>query len=262
MEPLDDGTWYQSSAHDSGTDTNFILRDKNLNYVSRMVLKMGGHGTSFGVKYINGSPWIITAMKNDVNDWDIVRFQFKANATLGYNDVVHLFDTHHYARVNYDRKNDRLAYCDAAFNYRIVNMEDAEQGIQTVEYSINWLDYDFTGDNQIVQGQTLDFPYVYWNVGDQGLKVSTELYCVNAIHKGEVFHAYYDPEEQLGITNKTIEPEGLGFYNFGDGYKLVHSFNVVPDDGSQKHQMIYTSDFIHREEIPVISGGSNNDKDE
>ena len=263
MEPLDDGTWYQSSAHDNGVDTNFILRDKNLNYVSRMVLKMGGHGTSFGVKYINGSPWIITAMKNDVNDWDIVRFQFKADATLGYNDVIHLFDTHHYARVNYDRKNDLLAYCDAAFNYRIVNMEDAEQGIQTVEYSINWLDYDFTGDDQIVQGQTLDFPYVYWNVGDQGLKVSTELYCVNAIHKGEVFHAYYDPEEQLGITNKVIEPEGLGFHNFGDGYKLVHSFNVTPDGNPPKRQMIYTSDFAYREEMPVINDGNNsNDKDE
>jgi len=256
LEPLDDGSWYQSSDPGDSGYTAFTLRDKNFNYVSSMKLKMGGHGTSFGVKYINGSPWIITSVKNDVNDWSIVRFQFKAGATFDINSVIKLVDTHHYARVNYDRENDLLAYCDASFNYRILNMADAERGIQTVEYSINWLDYDFTGDDQIVQGQALNFPYVYWAVGNQAIGVSAELYCANVIHRGQVFHMYYDTQEQLGMNGKHVEPEGLGFHNFGDGNKLVQTFKVTEPDGSVDGQYVYNSGLTIREPMPVVNDGN------
>ncbi|WP_436680737.1 phage baseplate protein, partial [Lactiplantibacillus plantarum] len=89
IEQLDDGTWYESAAT-SGDDCNYMHRDKDFKLIDKMVLKGGGHGTSFGVLYQEGQPWIICNQRNSAGNWDIVRFKYQGGKTLGINDTDHL----------------------------------------------------------------------------------------------------------------------------------------------------------------------------
>lgn len=262
LEHLDDGTWYVSAAT-SGDDCNYMHRDKDFKLIDKMVLKGGGHGTSFGVMYQNGEPWIITNQRNSQGNWDIVRFQFKAGKTLDINDTEHLLTPGGYPRVSFDRAHNMMGYSSGGYKFFILDVGDLLSGVKTVLYSIDMLDYDFNGDSDIFQGQALDFPYVYWSVGNQYLAKTCSFYCVNILHRGEVIHPYYDPLIGLGLpTDKIIEAESLSFATINGKRTLVHSFNVTPSNGQPpKRQMQYATDIIYRPEMPVISGGGDGDDD-
>ena len=258
LEQLDDGTWYESAAT-SGDDCNYMHRDKDFKLIDNMVLQGGGHGTSFGVLYQEGQPWIICNQRNSAGNWDIVRFKYQGGKTLGINDTDHLITPGGYSRVSFDRKHNVVGYSSGDFKFFILNVSDLLAGIKTVMYTINMLDYGFVGD-EIFQGQALDFPYVYWSVGNQFLGKTCSFYCVNILHHGEVMHPYYDTLTGLGLTGKTIEPESLSFATINGKRTLVHSFSVTPSDGNPpKKQMQYATDIIYRPAMPVVSGGDSDD---
>ncbi|MDN7071556.1 phage tail spike protein [Lactiplantibacillus plantarum] len=258
IEQLDDGTWYESAAT-SGDDCNYMHRDKDFKLIDKMVLKGGGHGTSFGVLYQEGQPWIICNQRNSAGNWDIVRFKYQGGKTLGINDIDHLITPGGYSRVSFDRKHNVVGYSSGDFKFFILNVSDLLAGIKTVMYTINMLDYGFVGD-EIFQGQALDFPYVYWSVGNQFLGKTCSFYCVNILHRGEVMHPYYDTLTDLGLTGKTIEPESLSFATINGKRTLVHSFGVTPSNGQPpKKQIQYATDIIYRPAMSTVSGGDSDD---
>ena len=258
IEQLDDGTWYESAAT-SGDDCNYMHRDKDFKLIDKMVLKGGGHGTSFGVLYQEGQPWIICNQRNSAGNWDIVRFKYQGGKTLGINDTDHLITPGGYSRVSFDRKHNVVGYSSGDFKFFILNVSDLLAGIKTVMYTINMLDYGFVGD-EIFQGQALDFPYVYWSVGNQFLGKTCSFYCVNILHRGEVMHPYYDTLTGLGLTGKTIEPESLSFATINGKRTLVHSFGVTPSNGQPpKKQIQYATDIIYRPAMSTVSGGDSDD---
>ncbi|MFH0490509.1 phage tail spike protein [Lactiplantibacillus plantarum] len=258
IEQLDDGTWYESAAT-SGDDCNYMHRDKDFKLIDKMVLKGGGHGTSFGVLYQEGQPWIICNQRNSAGNWDIVRFKYQGGKTLGINDIDHLITPGGYSRVSFDRKHNVVGYSSGDFKFFILNVSDLLAGIKTVMYTINMLDYGFVGD-EIFQGQALDFPYVYWSVGNQFLGKTCSFYCVNILHRGEVMHPYYDTLTGLGLTGKTIEPESLSFATINGKRTLVHSFGVTPSNGQPpKKQIQYATDIIYRPAMSTVSGGDSDD---
>lgn len=259
LEQLDDDTWYESAAT-SGDDCNYMHRDKDFKLIDKMVLKGGGHGTSFGVLYQEGQPWIICNQRNSAGNWDIVRFKYQGGKTLGINDTNHLITPNDYPRVSFDRKSNMMGYSSGGYKFYVLNVSDLLAGVKTVMYTIDMLDYDFVGDDDIFQGQALDFPYVYWSVGDQSLGKTCSFYCVNILHRGEVIHPYYDTLIGLGLTGKVIEPESLSFATINGKRTLVHSFNVTPPNGQPpKRQMQYATDIIYRPAMPVVSSGGDSD---
>lgn len=262
LEQLDDGTWLISTAT-STEDCNYMHRDKNFKLIDKMVLKSGGHGTSFGVMYQNGQPWIICNQRNIKGGWDIVRFQYQPGKTLSINDTEHLITPGGYPRVSFDRAHNVMGYSSGGYKFFVLDVNDLLSGVKTVLYSIDMLDYDFNGDSDIYQGQALDFPYVYWSVGNQYAAKSCSFYCVNILHRGEVIHPYYDPTIGLGLPNdRIIEAESLSFATINGKRVLVHSLNVTPtNDQPPKRQMQYATDIIYRPEMPVISGGGDGDDD-
>lgn len=261
LEQLNDGTWYESAAT-SGDDCNYMHRDKNFKLIDKMVLKGGGHGTSFGVLYQEGQPWIICNQRNSAGHWDIVMFKYQGGKTLGINDTDHLITPNDYPRVSFDRKHNMMGYSSGGYKFYVLNVSDLLAGVKTVMYTIDMRDYDFVGDDDIFQGQALDFPYVYWSVGNQFLGKTCSFYCVNILHRGEVMHPYYDTLIGLGLTGKVIEPESLSFATINGKRTLVHSFNVTPPNGQPpKRQMQYATDIIYRPAMPVV-GGSDDDSDD
>ena len=259
LEQLDDGTWYESAAT-SGDDCNYMHRDKDFKLIDKMVLKGGGHGTSFGVLYQEGQPWIICNQRNSAGNWDIVMFKYQGGKTLGINDTNHLITPNDYPRVSFDRKSNMIGYSSGSYKFYVLNVSDLLAGVKTVMYTIDMLDYDFVGDDDIFQGQALDFPYVYWSVGNQSLGKTCSFYCVNILHRGEVIHPYYDTLIGLGLTGQVIEPESLSFAIINGKRTLVHSFNVTPPDGNPpKKQMQYATDIIYRPAMPVVGGGGDSD---
>ncbi|ATW59519.1 tail protein [Lactobacillus phage Lenus] len=261
LEQLDDGTWYESAAT-SGDDCNFMHRDKNFKLIDKMVLTGGGHGTTFGVMYQEGQPWIICNQRNSSGNWDIVRFKYQGGKTLGINDTDHLITPGGYPRVVFDREHNVAGYSSGGYMFFVLNVSDLLAGVKTVMYTINMLDYDFVGDDDIFQGQALDFPYVYWSVGNQYLGKTCSFYCVNLLHRGEVMHPYYDTLIGLGLSNQIIEPESLSFATINGKKTLVHSFNVTPPDGNPpKKQMQYSTDIIYRPAMPVVNDDNNGSDD-
>lgn len=258
LEQLDDGTWYESAAT-SGDDCNYMHRDKDFKLIDKMILKGGGHGTSFGIIYQEGQPWIICNQRNSAGHWDIVRFKYQGGKTLGINNTDHLITPGGYSRVSFDRKHNMMGYSSGDFKFFILNVSDLLAGVKTIMYTINMLDYDFA-DNEIFQGQALDFPYVYWSVGNQFLGKTCSFYCVNILHRGAVMHPYYDTLSGLGLTGKTIEPESLSFATIDGKRTLVHSFGVTPSDGNPpKKQIQYATDIIYRPAMSAVSGGDSDD---
>lgn len=261
LEQLDDGTWYESAAT-SGDDCNFMHRDKNFKLIDKMVLTGGGHGTTFGVMYQEGQPWIICNQRNSSGNWDIVRFKYQGGKTLGINDTDHLITPGGYPRVAFDREHNVAGYSSGGYMFFVLNVSDLLAGVKTVMYTINMLDYDFVGDNDIFQGQALDFPYVYWSVGNQYLGKTCSFYCVNLLHRGEVMHPYYDTLIGLGLSNQIIEPESLSFATINGKKTLVHSFNVTPPDGNPpKKQMQYSTDIVYRPAMPIVNDDNNGSDD-
>jgi len=261
LEQLDDGTWYESAAT-SGDDCNFMHRDKNFKLIDKMVLTGGGHGTTFGVMYQEGQPWIICNQRNSSGNWDIVRFKYQGGKTLGINDTDHLITPGGYPRVAFDREHNVAGYSSGGYMFFVLNVSDLLAGVKTVMYTINMLDYDFVGNDDIFQGQALDFPYVYWSVGNQYLGKTCSFYCVNLLHRGEVMHPYYDTLIGLGLSNQIIEPESLSFATINGKKTLVHSFNVTPPDGNPpKKQMQYSTDIIYRPAMPVVNDDNNGSGD-
>ncbi|WP_172639635.1 phage tail spike protein [Lactiplantibacillus plantarum] len=260
LEQLDDGTWYESAAT-SGDDCNFMHRDKDFKLIDKMVLTGGGHGTTFGVMYQDGQPWIMCNQRNSAGNWDIVRFKYQGGKTLGINDTDHLITPGGYPRVVFDREHNVAGYSSGGFMFFVLNVSDLLIGVKTVMYSINMLDYSFIG-NDIFQGQALDFPYVYWSVGNQYLGKTCSFYCVNLLHRGEVIHPYYDTLIGLGLSNQIIEPESLSFATINGKKTLIHSFNVTPPDGNPpKKQMQYSTDIIYRPAMPVVNNDNNGSND-
>ena len=261
LEQLDDGTWYESAAT-SGDDCNFMHRDKDFKLIDKMVLTGGGHGTTFGVMYQEGQPWIMCNQRNSSGNWDIVRFKYQGGKTLGINDTDHLITPGGYPRVAFDREHNVAGYSSGGYMFFVLNVSDLLAGVKTVMYTINMLDYDFVGDDDIFQGQALDFPYVYWSVGNQYLGKTCSFYCVNLLHRGEVMHPYYDTLIGLGLSNQIIEPESLSFATINGKKTLVHSFNVTPPDGNPpKKQMQYSTDIVYRPAMPIVNDDNNGSGD-
>ena len=252
-EQLSDGRWVVSQ--DGGI---YSLRDASLNYVSKMTLTNGGHGTSFGADIEDGTIYIYAPLKMD-NGWDVVKVPYTAGATLDTSSVTHLLSFDHYVRVNYDTAHDYFGLSDESQNYYILKGSDVRLGTYNVLYRLQWTDYGYDNDTQILQGFLLDFPYVYLQSGNQNEGDACQIYAINAVHGGLEFNYFYDFSTKMGL-NGYIEPEGLSFATLNGSKKLVHFLtNTVGKDTTPKTENFYACSIRDRTPMTATTETSTTD---
>ncbi|MCT3305789.1 hypothetical protein EFP30_05130 [Lactiplantibacillus pentosus] len=254
-EQLSDGRWITSQA-----DCTYTLRDANLNYVSKMSVTNGGHGTSFGVTIENGTIYIFAPLKTSTG-YDLVKIPYTAGQTLDTDDVIHLLSFDHYIRVNYDAKNNYFGLTDDNFNYYVLRGSDVRNGVDNIIYQIALADYGYDIDTQIYQGQLLDFPYVYFQSGNQNENDTCQIYAINLIHEGECFNYLYDFPDKLELSGY-IEPEGLAFATV-DGSKVLMNCltSTVGVNTTPKTEYFYQVAITTRTAM-TSSSGTNDDSND
>ncbi|MCA1344205.1 phage baseplate protein [Lactiplantibacillus pentosus] len=254
-EQLSDGRWMTSQA-----DCTYTLRDANLKYVSKMSVTNGGHGTSFGVTIENSKIYIFAPLKTTTG-YDLVKIPFTAGKTLDTNGVTHLLSFDHYIRVNYDATNDYFGLTDTSLNYYVLKGSDVRNGVYNVLYQIALTDYGYDIDTQIYQGQLLDFPYVYFQSGNQNDGDTCQMYAINLIHEGECFNYIYDFTDKLGLSGY-IEPEGLAFATV-NGTKVLMNFltSTVGVNTIPKTEYFYQVSVTSRTPMTASDGSDDDSND-
>ncbi|KRO24788.1 phage tail spike protein [Lactiplantibacillus fabifermentans] len=254
-EQLSDGRWIVSQA-----DCTYTLRDASLKYISKMSVTNGGHGTSFGVTIEDNTIYIFAPLKTSAG-YDLVKIPYTAGQTLGTDDVTHLLSFDHYIRVNYDATNDYFGLTDNSLNYYVLNGSDVRNGVDNVLYQIALTDYGYDIDTQIYQGQLLDFPYVYFQSGNQNENDTCQIYAINLIHEGECFNYLYDFTDKLELSGY-IEPEGLAFATV-DGSKVLMNFltSTVGINTTPKTEYFYQVAMTTRAPMTANSGTNDDSND-
>ncbi|KRO28471.1 hypothetical protein DY78_GL002370 [Lactiplantibacillus fabifermentans DSM 21115] len=254
-EQLSDGRWITSQA-----DCTYTLRDASLKYVSKMSVTNGGHGTSFGVTIEDGTIYIFAPLKTSAG-YDLVKIPYTAGQTLDTDDVTHLLSFDHYIRVNYDATNDYFGLTDDSLNYYVLQGSDVRNGVDNILYQIALTDYGYDIDTQIYQGQLLDFPYVYFQSGNQNENDTCQIYAINLIHEGECFNYLYDFPDKLALTGY-IEPEGLVFATINGTRVLMNCLtSTVGINTTPKTEYFYQVALTTRAPMTANSGTNDDSTD-
>ncbi|WP_076637110.1 phage tail spike protein [Lactiplantibacillus plantarum] len=254
-EQLSDGRWITSQA-----DCTYTLRDASLKYVSKMSVTNGGHGTSFGVTIEDGTIYIFAPLKTSAG-YDLVKIPYTAGQTLDTDDVTHLLSFDHYIRVNYDATNDYFGLTDDSLNYYVLQGSDVRNGVDNILYQIALTDYGYDIDTQIYQGQLLDFPYVYFQSGNQNENDTCQIYAINLIHEGECFNYLYDFPDKLALTGY-IEPEGLVFATINGTRVLMNCLtSTVGINTTPKTEYFYQVALTTRAPMTANSGTNDDSND-
>ncbi|WP_338079185.1 hypothetical protein [Aquibacillus halophilus] len=140
-------------------------------YLDSMVLRHGGHGTTFGIEnsesdvYIWSSYDVLDKSAN-VTGHDLVRFKYEAGLTLNEaSSALTRYDkfTNEYVNPTIDQKNNTIV-----FRVGIGQSKIELRSLNDVKNGINQLNHSFLipDDLEYFQGMSLDGENLYWYTGD------------------------------------------------------------------------------------------------
>ncbi|WP_226036358.1 phage baseplate protein [Aquibacillus saliphilus] len=140
-------------------------------YLDSMVLKNGGHGTTFGIENSDTDVYIWSSYdkldeSGNVVGHDLVRFKYVGGNTLTASSIAltryDTFTSEHVFPVT-EQKNNRIAFRvgTGTSTIEIRNLDDIKNGINQVLHSIS-----IPQDLEYFQGMSLDGDDLYWYSGD------------------------------------------------------------------------------------------------
>ncbi|MCG0873140.1 hypothetical protein IMAU30116_03311 [Lactiplantibacillus plantarum] len=232
MCPLSNGQYITSRAINESTtgDVMFVLHDTNFKPISKMIVSHGGHGSSFSIEEVDGTVYIWSATKPNlnVNEYAISRIPYLANVTLGNDDkrITRFCTVNRYIRVSVDFKHGYVLCGYYNGKHDVLRLDEVKQGNYNVLYSFDITNYGYDRDRQTYQTQGIDFPYVYFHSGNYNMKDPRMVYAVNVVHGGQEFASNYLLDMNLGLTDDVIEPETCNIiYSQTNQPELLVTFN-------------------------------------
>lgn len=252
-------------------DTKYHRFDLNGKYMDSMVLQGGGHGSSFGYRYVDGMPeiWTPIQTKSDGDFLGHVKYQPNKVVKLGDKSVVNLCPLKNFKRISVDFEHGWVLAVES-YNglVEVVSMDNVEAGKWTPTYKFNTSDYDFkqwTGDYKEgvheLQSNDIYFPYVFLNAGHYNNKDERLSICVNVVTESLVFRHTDTPKmlpDPLIVDPATnpampFEPETIAFYaNGGKPYLLqgfdYHRTNDTIAGTSDSLATLWKTDLIMRDD--------------
>ncbi|MBD8589203.1 phage tail protein [Peribacillus simplex] len=202
----------------------------------RMWAINGGHGSHFGIEYINGQMWIWSYYRDNNNKWHIVKFKYQANKVLKWGDssIVDLLSVNAELRTNLDVRNGYVLFVagktDPAFY--VCKKSDVLNHQYKPIYTAKGSDINYFGREQTYQSSCLDYPYVYLTSGSSTGTDQRCLYCFDIRSKSLVYRIVYTLDKgTIEEINNHNEPETISYYYDSNGKKwLVQGFAFGNED--------------------------------
>lgn len=220
-------------SYSSGEDTIYQQMDSSMKYVSKMTVKNGGHGSSFG---IDGSGNIWASVSH--NGYQISKFAYQPGASIDASSLTSLYNSPDLLRVNYDTSNNLVGYTTAE-SYCVCDPGNLSNPKKTVSLSA----MGFSVGQQTWQSQSLSYPYIFWQSGAYNSKSDpATVGCFNADTNAQQFvHTYLT--DSYGMKYAYNEPEGI----YSNGSTIQVTFNNN-DNGNNSINYLFS--------IPVVTADS------
>ncbi|WP_158177314.1 hypothetical protein [Staphylococcus aureus] len=266
------GIVYMTQARNNGYTLSRLR--PNGQFIDSSLIVGGGHGTHNGYRYIDGTLWIYSHIKNENNENTLVRFKYTPNVEMRYGQygMQDVFTGHPdkpYITPVINEKEEKILYrverprseweIENSMNYiEIRNLDDVDKNIDNVLHRIS-IPMSLTNQTQPMQGVAFDESTLYWYTGDSkpdnpnyltafDLKTGRQLYQVNADYGG-VLH---------GFPGDFAEAEGMQvYYDYDTGKKGLMLGVTVGGSGNRTHRIFMIGqrgilETLHSRGIPFI----------
>lgn len=220
-------------SYNSGEDTIYQQMDSSMKYISKMTVKNGGHGSSFG---IDGSGNIWDSVRH--NGYQISKFPYQPGSTIEASSLTSLYNSPDLLRVNYDASANLVGFTTGE-SYCICDPNNLNNPKKTVSLSA----MGFSIGQQTWQSQSLSYPYVFWQSGAYNSKSDpATVGCFNVETNARQFlHTYLTGS--YGMKYSYNEPEGI----YSTGSAVLVTFNNN-DNGSNSINYLFS--------IPTLTADS------
>lgn len=226
----------------------------NGQYIDRLLVKNGGHGTHNGYRYVDGQLWIYSAVLDSNNKNKFVRFKYRKGEIVYGNDMEDVmpntFNTR-YSNAIYNPKEDllivRREYTESekakyqAMNFvEIRSMKDIDKNIDKVLYKLT-IPGSYTTPTQPMQGITYDDGILYWYTGDSNPSNPNYLLAYDVKTGDQLWRKTI----KIGGVNGTYtgnfqEAEGMAMYYDHDTGKKALLLGVTTGPGNNRHHEVYS----------------------
>ncbi|HDD0309285.1 TPA: hypothetical protein O9547_000577 [Staphylococcus aureus] len=226
----------------------------NGQFIDRLFVKNGGHGTHNAYRYINGQLWIYSAMLDDKGNNKFARFKYKSGEITygsGTEDVMlNVFNTHYTSAIYNPIENlmiFRREYKASerqeknALNFvEVRSADDIDKGIDKVLYQMD-IPMEYTSETQPMQGITYDAGVLYWYTGDSIPANPNYLQAFDIKTKKLLFKRRMD----IGGIDKDFvgnfqEAEGMSMYYDEETGRKALLLGVTIGPGNNRHHSIYS----------------------
>ncbi|HDZ8650475.1 TPA: hypothetical protein RUU96_002570 [Staphylococcus aureus] len=266
------GIVYMTQARNNGYTLSRLR--PNGQFIDSSLIVGGGHGTHNGYRYIDGTLWIYSHIKNENNENTLVRFKYTPNVEMRYGqygmqDVFTAHPDKPYITPVINEKEEKILYrverprseweTENSMNYiEIRNLDDVDKNVDKVLHRIS-IPMSLTNQTQPMQGVAFDESTLYWYTGDSNpdnpnyltafdLKTGRQLYQVNADYGG-VLHDF---------PGDFAEAEGMQvYYDYDTGKKGLMLGVTVGGSGNRTHRIFMIGqrgifETLHSRGIPFI----------
>lgn len=245
----------------------------NGQFIDRLLVKNGGHGTHNAYRYIKGELWIYSAVLSANKKNKFVRFKYKTGE-IKYEDeqmqdvMPHVFNNR-YTSAIYNSKEQlmifRREYTQQEFKDKkslnfieIRSINDIDNNVDKVLYKFDIPD-EYTNATQPMQGVTYDDSVLYWYTGDSNPKIPNYLHAFD-VKNGK--HLWKRIVTIGGIDGNYVgdfqEAEGMAMYYDEDTGKKALLLGVTTGPGNNRHHEIHSiaqrdlNDSLKNRATPVL----------
>ena len=243
----------------------------NGQFLDRLLVKNGGHGTHNGYRYVNGQLWIYSSVLDTNKKPKFVKFKYRTGEiTYGpdMTDVMPSTFNTRYTSAIYNPTDDylilRREYTESekakykAMNFvEIRDMKDIDNNVDKVLYKIS-IPGSYTNPTQPMQGITYDDGVLYWYTGDSNPSNPNYLLAYD-IKTGE--QLWKRTITIGGVAGRYIgnfqEAEGLSMYYDRETGRKAMLLGVTTGPGNNRHHEVYSvgqrevNDLLRRRASPV-----------
>ncbi|MGC4375933.1 phage tail spike protein [Fictibacillus sp. Mic-4] len=201
-------------------------------FIDSMLCLHGGHGSHFGIEYVNGKLWIWSLYFDPTNKkYHVVKFPYQPGKVIDWGDssITDLlaFGSTGY-RVNLDVRNGYVLLVNGVTNptFYVCKKSDVEAKQFKPLYTARGSDINYFGTDQTYQSACLDFPYVYLASGNADNSDQRVMYCFDIRSKSLVYRIVYTFDKgTINPIGSVRESETISYYYDTSGKKwLIQGF--------------------------------------
>lgn len=226
----------------------------NGQYIDRLLVKNGGHGTHNAYRYIDGQLWIYSGVLDSNKNTKFVRFKYKTGEIVygsEMQDVMPSVFNTRYTTPIYNPKEDllilRREYTESekakyqAMNFvEIRSMKDVDNNIDKILYKLI-IPGSYTTPTQPMQGITYDNGILYWYTGDSNPSNPNYLLAYDVKTNEQLWRKRINIGGVNGrYTGNFQEAEGMSMYYDHDTGKKALLLGVTTGPGNNRHHEVYS----------------------